>query len=462
MNKQDVLNYLNEISNEVKDLAFQLWSNPEISEKETMSSKLFKQKLIEHDFKIVDTKGVNYGFYAEYGQGFPVIAVLGEYDALPGLSQAVDTKFNPVEINGPGHGCGHNLLGSAALGSALAIKKYLEKTKGKGTIRFYGCPEEETLAGKVKMIKEGAFEGCDIALSWHPMNANLVAKEAFLSNNSIKFKFHGISAHAAQSPEVGRSALDAVELMNVGANYLREHVIDKARIHYTITNAGGGSPNIVPKEAESWYFVRAPHRKDVEEITNRLIKIAKGAAMMTETTVEVELVSGCYEMLPNETLFNLTYKNMLEIERPKYTDEELQFAKAIQKTLNPNTIKGEIKKFIPSAQDENLCMHQSVVDKEIINSISLTGSSDSGDVSWIMPMNLMLTACWPLGVAAHSWQATASSGSSLGMKGMIYAAEIFTGVIYDLLNNQNLVKEAITEFNKKTEKEKYISPLDSI
>ncbi len=461
MDKQDVLNYLDEISDEVKDLAFQVWSNPEISTEEAVSSKLFKEKLTENGFKIVNTKGVNYGFYAEYGQGSPVIAILGEYDALPGLSQAIDTKFNPLKENGPGHGCGHNLLGSAGLGSALAIKRYLEKTNTKGTIRFYGCPEEERLDGKVKMIKEDAFEGCDIALSWHPMNANLAAKEAFLANNSIKFKFFGTSAHAAQSPEAGRSALDAVELMNVGANYLREHVIDKARIHYTITN-GGGAPNIVPKEAESWYFVRAPHRKDVEEITNRLIKIAKGAAMMTETTVEVELISGCYEILPNETLFNLTYKNMMEIERPKYTDDELQFAEDIQKTLNPDTIQGEIKKFIPSAQDEKLCMHQDLVDKEIAGSASFTGSSDSGDVSWIMPMNFMLTACWPLGVAAHSWQATSSSGSSLGMKGMIYAAEVFTGIMYDLLNEPKLVEEAISEFNKRTEKEKYISPLDSI
>lgn len=461
MNKKDVLNYIDEIEKEIKDVAFEIWSNPELSGKEKMSEKILKEKLDEYGFSIVDLDSVKHGFYAEYGEGSPVIAILGEYDALPGLSQDIDIKYNPIKVNSPGHGCGHNLLGTAALGSALALKNYLEKTNTKGTIRYYGCPEEETLTGKVKMVKAGDFDGCDIALSWHPMNANLVAKEAFLANNSLKFKFYGVSAHAAQSPEAGRSALDAVELMNVGANYLREHVIEKARIHYTITNAGG-SPNIVPKEAESWYFVRAPHRTDVESITERLIKIAEGAAIMTETTVETELVSGCYEMLPNDVLFNISYKNMNEIEKPKYTQEELQFAKDLQKTLNQDTVQNEIKKFIPNAKDENIYIHQDVVDEDIVESISLTGSSDSGDVSWIMPMNLMLTACWPLGVAAHSWQATSASGSSLGMKGMLYAAKVFTGIGYDLLNNEYLVEEAINEFNERTKNQKYISPLKDI
>lgn len=457
MKKTDILNYLSGISDEVKDLSLEVWNNPETSGKEKESANLYRNILKTHDFEIKEIDGLENAFIAEYGSGIPVIAVLGEYDALPGLSQKLDTKFNPVKVNGPGHGCGHNLLGSAGLGSVLAIKKYIEETKISGTIRFYGCPEEETLLGKVKMIKAGAFDGCDVALSWHPMNVNTAIEEAFLSNNSIKFKFQGISAHAAQSPESGRSALDAVEIMNVGANYLREHVIDKARIHYTITNAGG-APNIVPKEAESWYFVRAPYRKDVEEITERLFKVAKGAAMMTETTVDYEILGGCYEMLPNKVLFDLTHKNMVEVGVPEYTTEELEFAKSIQETLNPDMIEAEIKKFIDS--DEKKYIHQEVLDKENVSSVVVSGSSDSGDVSWIIPMNLFLTATWPLGVPAHSWQATSSSGSSMGMKGMMYAAEIFTGMIYDLLNNPKLVEGARTEFSKRTEKRKYISPLN--
>lgn len=456
MNKSDVLKYLNDISEEVKELSLKVWNNPETSGNEKESSNLFRKVLKSYGFEIKEIDGMENAFIGEYGSGSPVIAVLGEYDALPGLSQSLDTRFNPVEVNGPGHGCGHNLLGSAALGSVLAIKKYLEETNTSGTVRFYGCPEEETLLGKVKMAKTGAFDGCDLALSWHPMNANVAIDKAFLANNSIKFKFHGISAHAAQSPESGRSALDAVELMNVGANYLREHVIDSARIHYTITNAGG-APNIVPKEAESWYFVRAPYRKDVEEITERLFKIAKGAALMTETTVEYEVLGGCYEKLPNNVLYDLTHKNMVEIGAPSYTEEELKFAKNIQESLDPKLVEAEIKKYIDS--DEKVFLHQEVLEKEKVSSVVVSGSSDSGDVSWLMPMNLFLTATWPLGVPAHSWQATSSSGSSMGLKGMMYAAEVFTGMMYDLLNDQKLVEEAKAEFNKRTENRKYVSPL---
>lgn len=456
MNKSDVLKYLKEISDQVKELCIKVWNTPETSGNEKQSSNLFRDALKSHGFEIKEIDGMENAFIGEYGHGSPVIAVLGEYDALPGLSQSLDTKFNPVEANGPGHGCGHNLLGSAALGFALAIKKYLEETKISGTIRFYGCPEEETLLGKVRMIKAGAFEGCDLALSWHPMNANVAIDKAFLANNSIKFKFHGISAHAAQSPKSGKSALDAVELMNVGANYLREHVINSARIHYTITNAGG-APNIVPKEAKSWYFVRAPYRKDVEEITDRLVKIAKGAAMMTETTVEYQVLGGCYEKLPNNVLYDLTHKNMVEIGVPTYTEEELQFAKAIQESLDPKLVEAEIKKYIDS--DEKIFLHQEVLEKEKVGSVVVSGSSDSGDVSWIMPMNLFLTSTWPLGVPAHSWQATSSSGSSLGLKGMAYAAEIFAGMMYDLLNDPTLVQEAKDEFNKRTENRKYVSPI---
>jgi len=453
-----VLKYLDDIRGEIQDLSLKVWSNPEVSGEEKESANLFRKILKDYDFKIKEIDGMEHAFIAEYGSGSPVIAVLGEYDALPGLSQAVDTKFNPVEQNGPGHGCGHNLLGGGALGAVLAIKKYIDETQVRGTIRFYGCPEEETLAGKVKMIKKGAFDGCDIALSWHPMTANTALENAFLANNSIKFRFHGISSHAGQSPEAGRSALDAVELMNVGANYLREHVIDKARIHYTITNAGG-APNIIPKEAESWYFVRAPFRKDVEEITERLIKAAKGAAMMTETTVEYEVISGCYEMLPNKVMFDLTYENMVQIGAPQYTTEELAFAKALQETLDPQTVKGEIEKLMPETSNEETYIHQGVLEKEKVSSVVVAGSSDSGDVSWNMPMNFFITACFPLGVVNHSWQATAASGSSVGMKGMIYAAKVLAGVMYDLLNDPSLVANSKAEFKKKTDKRKYVSPL---
>lgn len=459
MKKEDLLGYLSEISKEIEDLAYQVWELAEISEKEKKSADLFRKVLKSKGFIIKEIKGQPHAFMGEYGSGSPVIGILGEYDALPGLSQKLDTKFNPVEEGGPGHGCGHNLLGAASLGAALAIKRYLEAIGKSGTIRFYGCPEEETLVGKVKMIKAGAFDGCDIGLSWHPMNINTVLKEAFLSNNSIKFKFHGVSAHAAQSPESGRSALDAVELMNVGANYLREHVIDKARIHYTITNAGG-SPNIVPKEAESWYYVRAPHRKDVEDITERLIKVAEGAAMMTETRVEYQILGGTYELLPNTVLADLTYKNMVEIELPVYSEGEIEYARAIQETLDPKVVEKEMDKLGSTAfRNGQTYIYDQVLEIDKASSLVISGSSDSGDVSWIMPTNAFLTATWPLGVPAHTWQATSASASSMGMKGMIYATKIFVGVAYDLLNDKTLIKKAKKEFNKRTENMKYASPI---
>ena len=293
MNKEQVLDKLEAMSGLINEVSLEVWANPELAGEEEKAANLYRRVLKDKGFTIVNTEGMPHAFYGEFGSGWPVIGVLGEYDALPGLSQQVGTTYEPVKPGGPGHGCGHNLLGAAPLGAALALKEYLEATGMPGTVRFYGCPEEETLVGKVKMIQAGAFEGCDLALSWHPMTVNAPMHNAFLALDSIKFRFKGLSAHAGQSPESGRSALDAVELMNVGANYLREHVIDKARIHYTITNAGG-PPNIIPKDAESWYYVRAPHRKDVADITARLMNIARGAALMTDTQMEAQVIGGCY------------------------------------------------------------------------------------------------------------------------------------------------------------------------
>lgn len=459
MDKSKVINSINDIKHIVDGLSIKIWKNPEIAGEERYASSLFKNILKINGFKVKEVNNMEYAFIAEFGSGHPVIAVLGEYDALAGLSQKVEPIHHPIVANGNGHGCGHNLLGSAALGSVLAIKKYMEEDNKQGTIRFYGCPEEETLTGKVKMIKEGAFEGCDLALSWHPMNSNTAVYNAYLSNNSVKFNFNGKSAHAGATPHLGRSALDAVELMNVGANYLREHVIDKARIHYTITKAGG-PPNIVPKEAESWYFVRAPHRKDVEEITERLYKVADGAAMMTETSVERNLICGCYELLPNDSLFELTYKNMEEIGGPEYSNEDLQFAQELQKSINMSQIQADMNLYGQHGEELKSPLHQGVVDKNLGKNVNITGSSDSGDVSWIMPMNCFLTACFPWGVTPHSWQATASAGSGIGLAGMLYAAKIFTGIMFDLLNDEELVKKAVHEFNERTMDNKYIIPIN--
>ena len=458
MEKAQVIDKVKDIRNILDDISIKLWENPEIAGEEKYASNLFKDLLKDQGFAIKEINNMEYAFVAEFGSGHPVIAFLGEYDALAGMSQKLEAVQGPLAANGKGHGCGHNLLGSAALGAVLALKKYMEEAEVEGTIRFYGCPEEETLTGKIKMIREGAFQGCDLALSWHPMNANAAVYQAYLANNSIKFKFTGKSAHAGAAPHLGRSALDAVELMNVGANYLREHVIDKARIHYTITNVGG-PPNIVPKEAESWYFVRAPHRADVEEITQRLYKVAEGAGMMTETSVEKNLITGSYELLPNDTLFELTHKNMEEIGGPEYSAKDLDFARDLQNTISPAQIMADMTLYGQDDREPETPLHLGVVDKRTAKLVNITGSSDSGDVSWIMPMNCFLTACIPWGVSLHSWQATASAGSGIGLAGMLYAAKVFTAIGYDLLNDRELVNKAINEFKERTKKNKYVSPL---
>lgn len=461
MTKSELLQYLASQSDAITGLAQRIWDNPEVAETESFAEAEYEKAFKAAGFafqkiELDDPKhSLNHAFVAEYGAGAPVIAILGEYDALPQLSQKAQAAREPVQEGAPGHGCGHNLLGAAGFGAALALKEYLAQSGQSGTIRYYGCPEEETLAGKVKMLLTGCFDGCDVALSWHPMTANAPLPEGFLANNGLKFRFHGISSHAAASPEAGRSALDAVELMNVGANYLREHIPDNARVHYTITNAGG-APNIVPAFAESWYYVRAPHRKDVAEITGRLLDIARGAALMTGTTMDYEVISGCYEYLTNSVMFDLTHQNMLEVPLPAYTDEEMQLAKDLQASLDPSVVEKEAAKMMA---DTGSAMHTGVIKKEDCGKISMAGSSDSGDVSWNMPMNVLLTAAWPIGTAAHTWQACASSGSALGMRGMLYAAGVFAAMAYDLLNDPALVQSAKAEFEKRTATQKYQNPL---
>jgi aminobenzoyl-glutamate utilization protein B len=458
MKKEEWINGIEKYDQLSREISESLWNHPEVAGEEKASSELFRKTLAEHGFQITEVPGMPYAFCAEYGSGSPVIALLGEYDALPNMSQKLCTTRDEVEKGGNGHGCGHNLLGVASLCAALNIKDQMEKEQLSGTIRFYGCPEEETLVGKVKMIKAGAFEGCDLALSWHPMSVNEVYHSCYLANNSIKFKFHGTASHAGVAPQLGRSALDAVELMNVGANYLREHVIEKAKIHYT-TNSGGFLPNIVPPYADSWYYVRAPKRKDVVEITERLINVAKGAALMAGVTLEIEKISGCYEMLINPVLDELNYNNMQEIEAPKFTEEEKQYAQELQDTVSRMQLDGELANAgLP--QDYPQALHDGVIDSEAAKQSSLTASSDTGDVSYNMPMQVFSTACWPLGCTAHSWQATATVGGSIGHKGSIYASQIFTGMVYDLLTKPELVEQAKEAFLQQTKDAPYQCPLD--
>lgn len=444
MIKQDIYDKVQSLSDTCQKISRQLWENPELGGNEKKSAFYLRSILKQEGFSITDGKTLEHSFYAEYGSGSPVIAVLAEYDALPGLSQQTVTEKCPVTEGAPGHGCGHNLLGSAAITAAIAIKWYLQESGVSGTVRLYGCPQEELLDGKVKMIAEGMFDGCDAALSWHPMDANLVHDAAYLANTSMKFYFSGLTSHAAFAPERGRSALDAVELMSVGCNYLREHVVDKTRIHYT-TDSGGFAPNIVPDKASAWYFVRAPHISDVLDTARRVELVARGAAMMTETEVRMEQGCACCEFKENNAFGDLTYANLIEADGPKYTKEELDFAKALQKTVNPTVVSKNQKLY--SRPDEPL--FRGVGSRNLWRDCMMTASSDTGDVSFIMPTALFTTACMPIGCAPHTWQVTAAGGMGIGEKGALYAAKVMTGTAYDLFTKPDLLKQIKKEFDDR-------------
>lgn len=444
MKKSDLHNEVKKMASLLESSCKIIWEHPETGGSEKESADYFRKILGNEGFKIVNEERLEHAFYAEYGSGKPVIAVLGEYDALPGLSQKVTDCKAPVAEGAPGHGCGHNLLGSAAAVGAIAVKRYLETEKISGTIRFYGCPEEELLSGKVKMIYYHMFDGCDFAISWHPMSANMVYDSGYLASASAHFKFKGRSSHAAFAPELGRSALDAVELMNVGVNYLREHVTSRARIHYT-TDSGGFAPNIVPPLAGSWYFVRAPYIADVKEILQRIGKIAEGAALMTETEMEMKVDYGCCEMLENHTYGDLAYQNMEEAELPAFDKEDLAFAQRLVDTV-PKTDAEKAQKLYDT---EGRPMAWKLNDRNLYQANPLTASSDSGDVSHVMPMCVISTSCWPAGVAPHTWQAAAAAGSSLGEKGALSAAQIIAGIAYDLYNDPGKREAVLREFNEK-------------
>ncbi len=446
MIKQDVYDEVFGLEPLCRKTARWLWKHPELSHFEKESADFMRASLKKEGFAIIDSKHLEHAFYAEYGQGAPVIAVLGEYDALPELSQEVVSVRKPVNEKAPGHGCGHNLLGAAAITSAVAIKRILEKSGMSGTVRFYGCPQEELLDGKVRMIAEGMFQGCDAALSWHPMDATMTHDRAYLASTTMKFYFSGISSHAAFAPERGRSALDAVELMSVGCNYLREHVVDKTRIHYT-TDSGGFAPNIVPDKASAWYYVRAPYIADVKDTAARVEKVAQGAALMTDTKVTVEHGSCCCEFKENNAFADLTYANLIEADGPKYTVEEIAFASELQKTVSKSVVSASQNAY----GMEDAAVFMGVGNRNLCEKNMMTASSDTGDVSYYIPTGLFTVACWPIGCAPHTWQATASAGSTLGEKGALYAAKVMAGTAWDLLTKPEALHKIVKEFDARND-----------
>lgn len=458
MEKSGLYGWLDEHEQFLRGVAEDIWEHPELPFQEKHASALQADVLAKAGFRVRwDFKDLPTAFVAECGSGSPIIGIAGEYDALAQLSQKVSPVREPVVKDAPGHGCGHNLLGTAGMGAALALKEAIDAGSLRGTVRYYGCPAEESLAGKVFMAREGAFDDLDACLCWHPSSMNTIWGCSFLALNSMMFRFTGVAAHAAAAPHLGYSALDAVELMNVGANYLREHITEKARMHYSITN-GGGAPNIVPAEAAVWYYVRAPKRSQVEEISARLMEIAEGAAKMTRTTVQREFLAGCYDALPNKVLGEVLLRNMKEIGGPRFTDADRAFAAELAKSFAPGAKEKVMETYCAPPEVVAQTLHEGVVTNNDEGQV-LAGSTDVGDVSFIVPFAQLTAATWPVGTASHSWQATAASGMGIGYAAMMFAAKALTGCVFDLLTDTSVLPAAKEEFRRKTSGAPYKSPL---
>ena len=411
-------------------LSDEIWRYAETGFEEQRSAAALSAALEAAGFTVErGIAGMETAFEARYGSGGTVVAILGEYDALPALSQkAASPEKRESEPGGNGHGCGHNLLGVGSLAAALAAKDFLTATGAAGTIRYYGCPGEEFGCGKTFMARAGVFDGADLALSWHPSDINSVWQARTLANISAYFRFEGKASHAAAAPHLGRSALDAVELMNVGANYLREHVVPEARFHYAVTNPGGRAPNVVQPFAESYYYCRAPRVAQAKEIFERLCDVARGAALMTGTKVEIVLSQGLSDYVPNGVLGELLQKCMETVGGPTFDASDRDLADRFRATLTEAEIaavRGQIRAtqgeaVLKAIGEDSL---NTVIAPLFRGDICLPGSTDVGDVSQIVPTGQIVYASAVLGTQAHSWQNVAQAGSSIGHKGMFAAGK---------------------------------------
>ena len=426
---EDVLQKLDSQKEKYSSIAQNIWGLAEMGYQEEKSAALLQQTLAEAGFTIhTGVANIPTAFTAEYGSGSPIIGIMGEYDALPGLSQeAVAEKKSAGKA--AGHACGHHLFGTASAAAAIAVKDWMVSSKIKGTIRFYGTPAEEGGGAKVYMSREGLFDDVDVALHWHPSSQNAASAAAALSNISAKFRFYGVSSHAAGAPERGRSSLDGVEAMNNMVNLMREHIPQETRIHYVITD-GGKAPNVVPDFAEVYYYARHNRRDVVKNIFDRIVKAAEGAAMGTGTTMDFEIVNGVHELLPNLTLQKVVHHNLTKVGGIAYTNEEKAFADKIAISLGQ--------------QGADLATAKNV--QPYKETARAYGSTDVGDVSFVVPTVGFSTATWVPGTSAHSWQAVAAGGTTIGKKGMMVAAKTLTLTAMDLFKNKDLVAKAKKEF----------------
>jgi aminobenzoyl-glutamate utilization protein B len=436
-NKNSVINSVEKHQQELISLSDQIWGFAEIAMRENKSSKVLADYAEAQGFKV--TRGVAEipsAFIAEFGTGKPIIGILGEFDALPGLSQKAQPTKEALVNGAPGHGCGHNMFGAGSLGAALAIKELIVAGKLKGTIRFYGTPAEEDLAGKVYMARAGLFNDLDVCLDWHPDYENKANMQSSQAVTDFSISFKGKSAHAAADPWNGRSALDAAELFNIGINFLREHVKPSVRMHYVYTKAGK-VPNVIPDEASVWLWIRDSKRSGVAEVSERMKDIAKGAALMAGVEYDIKLNSGLYELLINETGAKALQSNMNLLGPITYTPDELAFADKIMKEygLEAKGISGTIKPL------------------EITKPFADNGSTDVGDVSYIVPEITLLATTAPFEAPWHSWVVVACGGMSIGHKGMLFTSKALATTMVDLFENEKLRTDIKEEFLKRKGKE---------
>mgnify|MGYP002792612661 CR=1 FL=1 len=458
--KQAAMAAIEEKAELVSHVADQIWEFAELSLQEFQSAELYCQVLKKEGFTVEKgICGIETAFLASYGSGRPVIGILAEYDALSGLSQVGGgLERQEFEAGACGHGCGHNLLGAGALAAALGIKAYLEKSKKPGTVALYGCPGEEGGAAKAFMARDGVWKELDAALTWHPEDVNEVATGSSNSCIQVQYKFTGVASHAAGAPEKGRSALDAVELMNIGVQYLREHMSDKARIHYAITDAGGRSPNVVQPRASVLYMVRSNHVAEAVELQARVDKIAEGAALMTETTFERQFIDGLSDTVSNFVLERVLYENYKELGVPFYTEEELAYADALAATYpGSDKVPG-----VAAANDSAACQQVKAMQEEFGHKMNgflaplyqkdafKPGSTDVGDVSWLTPTAQIHVAAWPNGCPGHSWQNVSCDRTDIGHKAAVHAGKVLAAAAIDLMEKPELLKEARAEFERRT------------
>lgn len=456
MLKETAWSWIDENRDLLIEASDKIWEYAEYGLLEEKSSRLHADTLKEYGFRVqLGVAGMPTAIIAEYGEGKPIIAVMGEYDALPNLSNKKVPRKEPLVEGGMGHGCGHNIHGTTALGAALAAARAMKKHSLPGTVRFYGTPAEENFSGKMIMVNHNLFDDAEAAISHHPGSLNVASLASSNVISGCRFHFHGKSSHAAGSPEAGRSALDAVELMNIGVNFLREHIIPEARIHYVI-EAGGGQPNVVPDYARSHYYIRAPEQELLEPIKQRVLKIAEGAALMTETRLEADVGYGGYHLIPNKVLSEVVTVNMRQVGPPTYTEGDYDFAAKIAETISQeDRVTGLRKEKVPDWEE--------LVDVDLVTTIfdawddgtTSPGSTDVADVSWITPTMEFNTACNVNGSPGHSWQITACSGTGIGHKCLIFAAKTMAGSVLDLLQNPDLVKQAREEQLKRLRGREY-------